>query len=416
MAYEGLCKKVIIFTELDEDFEDLGMMKKTSLNVCTGPECSYTFLHLTLQEYMAALYIALMQPSDLNLDTLENKDVVVRFLAGLSRHDEHSHVRDLIRDQCDPNDGLQLVHCCYECPSIMNSMKENFYLDMNKKIAVHTKVGFDWYVTGYCIGHFDENWSLYIDEKGLEIDLFLKGLGFSPKGKIRHLYLVDVNFSQLYLKLRSFSQLASLQFYECTFDHDDQLQVILRQLIAPEGGLRKLVLYNSDIGSIDTLVPMLFGCSSLKNLQLFFTDDFYRTDLLPHCNQYLSISSKLIPSLASILPNITNLTYLGIDVPIPKSAIPVLVNIIQSHPTLGVLELNTSDVDVNDWTIDPRLKWFKEEGLTYIIPIIDAAKNNSKLAELVLLRDYYDCLPLWVVEENKKLLGRKYTLEFIQET
>ena len=39
----------------DEDFEGLSI-KITSLNVCIGCECSYTFLHLTLQEYMAALY------------------------------------------------------------------------------------------------------------------------------------------------------------------------------------------------------------------------------------------------------------------------------------------------------------------------------------------------------------------------
>ena len=50
-----------VFTDLGDYFEGLGMMKKiTSLNVCTGRECSYTFLHLTLQEYMAALYIAII--------------------------------------------------------------------------------------------------------------------------------------------------------------------------------------------------------------------------------------------------------------------------------------------------------------------------------------------------------------------
>ena len=91
-----------------------------------------------------------------------------------------------------------------------------------------------------------------------QIDLFLKGLGFSPKGKIHHLYLVSVDFSQLYIKLRSFIQLASLDLHDCIFGNDDQLQVILRQLIAPEGGLRKLVLNSSDIESIDTM--HLFPC------------------------------------------------------------------------------------------------------------------------------------------------------------
>ena len=50
VAYEGLCKKRFIFTDLGEDFEHLGTMKKTaSVNVCIGPGCSYSFLHLSLQ-------------------------------------------------------------------------------------------------------------------------------------------------------------------------------------------------------------------------------------------------------------------------------------------------------------------------------------------------------------------------------
>ena len=92
VAYEGLCKKVLVFTELGEDFEGLGMMKKiTSLNVCTGPECSYTFLHLTLQEYMAALYIAINGHDDGRL-IQSRGSVVMRFFAGICRHvDYQSH-------------------------------------------------------------------------------------------------------------------------------------------------------------------------------------------------------------------------------------------------------------------------------------------------------------------------------------
>ena len=62
VAYESLCEKRYVFTDLGEDFEHLGTMKKTtSLNVCTGPGCSYSFLHLTLQEYLTALHIAIVE-------------------------------------------------------------------------------------------------------------------------------------------------------------------------------------------------------------------------------------------------------------------------------------------------------------------------------------------------------------------
>ena len=94
VAYERLCEKTFVFTDLGEDFEHLGTMKKTtSVNVCTGPGCSYSFLHLTLQEYLTALHIAIVNPSGVELvEWLKEGSVVVRFLAGMYRHDDyHSH-------------------------------------------------------------------------------------------------------------------------------------------------------------------------------------------------------------------------------------------------------------------------------------------------------------------------------------
>ena len=138
VAYESLCKKRFVFTDLGEDFEHLGTMKKTtSVNVCTGPGCSYSFLHLTLQEYLTALHIAIVNPSGFELvEWLEEGSVVVRFLAGMYRHDDyHSHpvYQELVQLLASSNPysvyytskctGLQLVHCAYECPSIMDSVK-----------------------------------------------------------------------------------------------------------------------------------------------------------------------------------------------------------------------------------------------------------------------------------------------------
>ena len=54
----------------------------------------YTFLHLTLQEYMAGLHIAIVSPSGLDRAMIESgrHNVVVRFLAGIFRDNEdHGH-------------------------------------------------------------------------------------------------------------------------------------------------------------------------------------------------------------------------------------------------------------------------------------------------------------------------------------
>ena len=168
VAYDSLQSKKYVFTYLGEDFVHLGMMKKTtSLNNFRGPECSYSFLHLTLQEYFSALHIAFENPSGFNLvEWLKESSVVVRFLAGLCRHDDyHSHpvYQKLVQQLA--SESLQLVHCAYECPSIMDSMKVE-YRDEYDTICVEPAVGFDWYVAGYCISRFSaQKWGIAIQKR-----------------------------------------------------------------------------------------------------------------------------------------------------------------------------------------------------------------------------------------------------------
>ena len=221
VAYESLRENRYVFTDLGEDFKHLGMMKKTtSLNVSTGPGCSYSFLHLTLEEYLTALHIA-KNPSDFEMLALRKEDsVVLRFLAGMCRHDEyHSHpvYQELVQElSSNQYDGLQLVHCTYENPRIMDSvMVDDSECD---RIEITPRVGFDWYATGYCISHFDKQWGLLVSNEGM--DLFLKGLRSSStaEGRIQYLYLIELPFSQTFSPLREFCQLHSLKLLSVSID------------------------------------------------------------------------------------------------------------------------------------------------------------------------------------------------------
>ena len=274
VAYEGLREKKYVFTDLGEDFEHLGMMKKnTSLNVSTGPGCSYSFLHLTLEEYLTALHIAIKNPSDFKMLALikEQDSVVLRFLAGMCRHDEyHSHpvYQELVQELSSnlKDAGLQLVHSVYEYPSIMDSVKVDY--SECDTIEITPRVGFDWYATGYCISHFDEQWglSMYpfnVNDEG--IDLFLKGLRSSPiaKWRIRYFYLIQLSFSQTFLPLREFCQLHSLELISVSIDHDDE--VIIQQLIAPGSGLRRLDYEPIFYSYTDTFIHYYFNNLHWKN-------------------------------------------------------------------------------------------------------------------------------------------------------
>ena len=407
VAYEGLHEKKYVFTDLGEKFEHLGMMKKTtSLNVSTGPGCSYSFLHLTLEEYLTALHIAIAKPSNFKVYKwlMEEDSVVLRFLAGMCRHDEyHSHpvYQELVQElSSNLRSGLQLVHCVYEYPSIMDSVKVDY--SERDTIEIEPRVGFDWYVTGYCISHFDEQWHLIMRESNVndeEMDLFLKGLRSSPtaKGEIQYLYLQGMSFSQTFLPLWEFCQLHSLELPYVSIDHDDE--VIIRQLIAPGSGLRRLECEQR--GSYtDTFIPLLFQQSSLEELTLDARHDHMRTELLPHSNTNLKklvITNILVHLLAALIPNIVSLTYLKIFDPL-DSDLPVLTNIVQSHRTLEVLEITC------DWVLEPDTSCS-----TNMLHLIEAA-GNSKLMKLRLDESNYDELPPYIHELYKHLLKKSKSL------
>ena len=390
--------KMYVFTDLSEDFEHLGMMKKTtSLNVCTGPGCSYSFLHLTLQEYLTALHIAhaIVNPSGFKLvEWLEEGSVVVRFLAGICRHDDyHSHpvyqelVQQLAHNCLHANNSLQLVHCAYECPSIMDSVKVDYSRGLDT-IYVAPVVGFDWYATGYCISHFDERWGLRMRNEPEEmIGLLMKGLMSSSiaKGIIR--YLGVPSLSAVFTLLREFCQLHKLGI--CDVDHDDE--VILQQLIAPGSGLKRLGITDNELPYTSTLITTLFQPSSVQELQLLTDDTILRTELLPHENtnlKELTISRNLLYPLAALIVNITSLTYLEINGPL-DSDLPVLTNIVQSHCTLEVLFISK----INDYN-----------NSTNLLQLIEATDDSEHVVTLELDKSDYDKLPAHIHELYEDLL------------
>ena len=400
VAYESLCKKRYVFTDLGEDFEHLGTMKKTtSVNVCTGPGCSYSFLHLTLQEYLTALHIAIVNPSGLELAEWLKERSVVRFLAGMCRHvDYHSHpvYQELV--QLLASEGIKLVHCAYECPSIMDSVK----VDYSKRDSVFVRpvVGFDWYATGFCISHFDERWGLAIEDRmGMEgVNLLVKGLRSSPiaKKRIRLLVLVllSVFFSQILAQLKEFCELDRLVIF-IHHDYYDHNVKVIQQLIRPGSGLRRLEFHKIRNTSADTLIPLLFQPSSLQELKLSlgYRNVVLDDELLPHENtnlEELTISRNLLHPLAALIMNITSLTYLKITVGLLDSDLPVLTNIVQSHHTLEVLEIEF-------------LEYNSDENKTNLLRLIEPA-GNSRLKKLRLCKSDYDKLPPHIHEQYKHLL------------
>ena len=92
LAYKGICKKdqQIIFSqdEIPSSLDTLGLMQSSmELNVDIGTEKSFNFLHLTIQEFLAAHHLltySLDEQVKLFCSNHNSESVLLRFLAGLS--------------------------------------------------------------------------------------------------------------------------------------------------------------------------------------------------------------------------------------------------------------------------------------------------------------------------------------------
>ena len=133
VAYEGIWDDRYVFTDLAVDFDNLGMMKKTtSLDIKIGPTCSFSFFHLTLQEYLSALYISFELHSGLEVRSwLHYKNMVIRFLSGLCKHGDLAlfYTLDKLLQKYASNrvvfplHVLLTVQCVYECDEIVQNIE-----------------------------------------------------------------------------------------------------------------------------------------------------------------------------------------------------------------------------------------------------------------------------------------------------
>ena len=385
VAYEGIRKNAFVFTDFDEDFDhsDLGLMNtSTHLNML-GHKTSSTFLHHTLQEHLAALHIANQLSSELDSlelqQFLEKKDVLVRFLAGMC-DDNHEYSQALCKwfakflgQICfDRSRALQLVHCAYECSTVMQDLEVQ-YSEENAYIVVEPKIGIDWYAMGHCISHFDKRWGLHVTSlKEEDVNLMFKGLSTATlQGRIQHLHISksDLPIYQVLASFRKALQLCSFELQYVNVNEEDV--AVLRQLIAPETGLKSLFVRTvNDYTHTSSFIPMLLEDSSLEELVVRTGSKAnIDTELLPRKNanlKKLTISCELVQPLAALLPN-TSLTHLVVNSLVYDSDLPIFTSLIQSHSTLQVLELGL----LVNYTSTPKP--------TYA-PLASASDNLNQLA------------------------------------
>ena len=409
-AYKGICDNKSVFKELGEDFDDLGLMKKvdrTKYFDTPVAQITYIFFHDALKEYMAAIHIANKlsgQLGSLELQ-LEQKDMILRFLAGMcnENHEYYSHdlrqwfVKFIGQIWKSRAHALQFVHCVNECPSIMPDLKVE-YSEENAFIIVLPEVHIDWYAMGYCIRHIDGRWGLRTTSlvQG-NIDLLEKGLKSPPltdkvQGRLQYLHICkpDVPISAITTSLGEFCQLKCLELLYVSVDENDEKVIKQMIMTGAKGGLKSLTYRTiNECTNTSSFIPMLLDDSSLEELLVRTGSKVSMdTELLPRTNTHLkklTISCELVQPLAALLPN-TSLTHLVVDTLVYDSDLPILKSLVTSHSKLQVLELGriASTPEPTYTLLTSASRNLRE--------LVEVSISNSQL-KLKLHQDDYKYLP-----------------------
>ena len=205
IAYKGICSDKmrnveLIFRDLPSDLQTLGLMQSVpQLYVTEGAVVSHNFLHLTVQEFLAALHTSLMSPEQQLEHFQRHEDgrlrVVLRFLAGLTKLTAltHDQFKGLLREIPDQQGDEQQRDCCKRMvPDISVSAHHiNWLFEAQNTVILqsllynHT-VSFEftremqpleYYSLGYCIVHSNCNWSLDIRRDTEEEKLQMRSSG-----------------------------------------------------------------------------------------------------------------------------------------------------------------------------------------------------------------------------------------------
>ena len=206
IAYEGILHdQQVIFSDLPEDFETLGLMQcAPELYLDEGATLSYNFLHLTVQEYLAAFHLS-QQPVQKQVNhfhgsTGENKHFhnILHFLSGVGKFTGYSNfMLDTLCPKCRlPRDWPSILRMRNEsddesdeefdfgiefgddsasvvCKVTFDILHWLFEAQDNDVIAkllgspdiqLHPPddvvTPFDCFVLGYCVSHSNYNWRI----------------------------------------------------------------------------------------------------------------------------------------------------------------------------------------------------------------------------------------------------------------
>ena len=306
IAFEGILNEEVIFHTLPSDFSHFGFLDAVSA-LYEGGRVSYSFLHLTLQEFFAAYHISHLGSSGLEVFKQHGKDerwnVVWRFVAGLTKFEHYEGHMDsdlFIESRKDSETKISLftIQCLFEAQSV-----DHFSPIFSTSPATTTRFNVRWgytaldtYALGFCISNFHTgvSWSVHIHSNNHSTPFACGLKRKTPSvGVIRELDISwsPCNVSELSTALLPPHLLTSLTLHACSAD-----LIHLSELIPHMTCLKKLDLSFTD-GDQDGLLKTLqqLSHSNVTTLNITYTGLHRLLRDSPH-DSYSALKQLVCPS------------------------------------------------------------------------------------------------------------------------
>ena len=414
MAYEGILnRQQLVFSaaHLPTGFAPLGLMQEVPQLYTKGRASSYHFIHLTLQEYLAAVHISQLPAHERTRLFQEHVNsghfkMTMRFLAGRTKLAN-------IPPDITMDTKLNYFHFLFEAKDISMTTRA---LGSDEIIVIphYSWTPLDYYVIGHAISHSNCSWRLHfisssVDDENFE--LFCQGCtapgGTGCRG---HISYVDFSHNDITSKsIQSFVNFPPHILQDMTVlwlsnnKLDGSAFDLLAKVVPSMSRLEKLWLDRNPIGSGGAVEVIKALCGSgVKELWLYNTgigepDCEAMCELLKssHSLQHLHIprnnlSSESVASIITGLSHNSSLTKLYIsNSHFSMANVDSLASILKDHSKCTLTRLDLRDCHISsEGAVELAAVLCKNTTLKYLYlscnPIGEHVKGATAVAKMLL--------------------------------
>ena len=429
MAYEDILnRQQLVFSgaHLPTGFAPLGLMQEVPQPYAKDRASSYHFIHLTLQEYLAAVHISQLPAHEQARVFQEHVNsghfkMTMRFLAGLTKLAN-------IPPDITMDTELNYFHFLFEAKDISLTTGTLSSNEMLVK-SHYSWTPLDYYVTGHAISHSNCSWRLYFSYSNSSIDdekfeLFCQGCAAPGRTECKgHISTANFSFNDVTSKsIHSFLSIPPhiLQYMrELELSHnklDRSACDLLAKAVPSMTRLEELSLGWNPLGRGGAVEVIKALCGSgVKQLCLYITgigepDCEALCELLKstHSLQHLDISlnnlsSESVASIITGLSHNSSLTHLNISSShFSMANVDSLASVLKDHSKSTLTKLYLKDCHISsEGTVELATALCKNTTLKHLDlsrnPIGEHVEGVAAVAKMLVenktltVLDLHDC-------------------------